>query len=151
MTRAAGRQLVLPLLGLLSAAFVLVPAVYTFAHSGSDMHGYLHGHLPSRSALEWLGLLTPRHVFTSYTPASFPKGIPTSDYTIYLGIAPLILTAAAWPRARDLSKTLLTVLFLLAALATAQMMGMPGLKAIGELPGLRTISPLYWGGLVGRP
>ena len=144
---AVGRQVILPLVGFLGAAFVMVPAVSAFMRSGDSMAAYSHSHLNTRRPLEWLGLLTPRHVFTTYNPASFPRGINNKNLTVYLGIAPLMLTAAAWSRTRGVTRWLLSTLMVIGVLAVTQMMGLPGLKAIGDLPGLRTISANYWGGL----
>ena len=59
-----------------------------------------------------------------------------------------MLTAAAWPRALGQARWLLRVLVVLAGVAVAQLMGLPVLKLIGELPGLRIISANFWGGLV---
>ena len=72
-----------------------------------------------------------------------------NQYVTYLGFAPVILTLAAWPRTHGRSRWLLGALVVVAVVALGQHLGLPGLKPIGDLPGLRVIENAYWGSLAG--
>ena len=79
----------------LSIAVILVPALDAYRHGGPDVTSYGHQVLATLSPQRWL--LVPTQVTQSLQSSQ-----PTARTVEYLGIAPLVLTAAAWPRVRGL-------------------------------------------------
>ncbi len=68
-------------------------------------------------------------------------------WQVYLGITPIVVVAAGLARARDLARWLLVALVGLTLFGLAEHMGLPGLKLVGDLPGLRVIANDYWAAL----
>jgi len=62
----------------------------------------------------------------------------------YVGIAPVIAIAGAWPRARGLHRRLLAVTAGLALFALALHAGIPVMRLLGNLPGIRAVRQDYW-------
>ncbi len=136
-----GRQALVPAVGLAAVAVILVPALDAFVHAGADVTAYSRQSLLTRSAGRWLVL--PSYLLADARPPGFFDG-----WQLYLGITPIVVVAAGLARVRGLARWLLVVTVGVALLALAQHMGMPGLKLIGDLPGLRIITNDYWAGLV---
>src|SRR5262249_2645237 len=82
-------------------------------------------------------------------PVSFQSRLPAGSWSILLGVVPLIVVAAAAPRAVGLERRLLLVTAGLGAVALTQHQGLPVAKVFGSLPGLRMINGTYWASLVG--
>jgi hypothetical protein len=137
-----GRQLLVPAVALAAVAVVLVPALDAFRHAGPDVTSYSRQQLYTRAAGRWLVL--PSELLAAARPGSYFDG-----WQVYLGVTPVVVVAAAVARARDLARWLLVVLVGLVLFGLAQHMGLPGLKVIGDLPGLRIITNDYWAGLAG--
>ncbi len=144
-----GRQVVVPGAAVAVTAFMWLPTIDAYRHSGDDIARYSGRMLTSKDPIEFLSLLTPRHIYRPYISATIPERLRDHDVTVFLGIVPLILMTGALPRSRNLARRLLVVMLLLVLVAVAQHMAVPGLSAIGGLPGLRTISGVYWAALAG--
>jgi hypothetical protein len=138
VTRLVTRQAAVPVVALLATAYVWLPMVEGLRQGGSDIASYSTRSLTTMDALDMVGILTPG---SRYLRAQ------TGEWIMYLGIVPIVLLAAAWPRSRGLQRRLLSLTVLLGFAALTQYVGMPVLKAIGELPGLRAIRGDYWGSL----
>jgi hypothetical protein len=139
-----GRQAIVPAAAFLVTAVVWLPIVDAYRNAGPEITGYNSRSLASKDPLEFLTLLTPRHVYRSYLPPTIPRRIQGHPVTITLGIVPLLLIAAALPRSRALPRRLLIVSLALGGVAVAQHMNVPGLAVIGGLPALRTVANTYW-------
>jgi hypothetical protein len=141
-----GRQAAAPVTALLVSAYVWLPIADALRHAGDDIADYSERVLPTKDAILWLTVLTPRHAFRSFDAGAYP-GVTSGDWTVYLGLAPLILIAAAIPRAVGASRRLLWVAIGLITLGLVGHLGVPGLKAIALFPLFRPISTAYWAGL----
>src|SRR5260221_10054292 len=62
----------------------------------------------------------------------------------YIGIAPVMLIAASWPRARGRERRILAVCVALGVSALTLHAGLPVIRSIGNLPGLRSVRRDYW-------
>ncbi len=135
-----GRQALVPAIALAVVAVIVLPAFDAFRHAGSDVTSYSAQHLFTRSPARWLVL--PSYLLNVARPAGILVG-----WQVYLGLTPIVVVAAALARARDLARWLLVVLVGLALFGLSQHMGLPDLKVIGDLPGLRIITNDYWASL----
>jgi hypothetical protein len=145
----AGRQALVPVLGLLTAAYVWLPNLSALLNAGSEFDTYQANDLPTKPPLLYLSLLTPRHVFRWYEPDTIPPGIDRPGWTTYVGIASVIIVLAALPRARGVVRRVLILSTALMVLSLAMHVGTPVIRLLGELPGLRPIGWSYWGSLAG--
>ena len=145
--RALLRQAVVPLLALPAAAYVLLPDIDALRHSGDDLASYGKPDLPTKAAYELLSVLTPRQLYRWYRPDTLPPDVSPAAWTMYLGVVPVVVIAAALPRARGVARTLLIVVSGIGVFGLLMHVGMPGVKWFGNLPGLRPISGRYWASL----
>lgn len=138
VTRLVTRQAAVPVVALLATAYVWLPMVDGLRQGGSDIASYTTRTLTTMDALDMLGILTPGARYL---------GAEAGDWIMYLGIVPTVLLAAAWPQSRGLQRRLLSLTVVVVLVALTQYAGVPVIKAIGELPGLRVIRGDYWGSL----
>jgi hypothetical protein len=143
-----GRQAFAPLAALVVAAYVWFPILDALNQAGDDVTGYAERLLPTKDPILWLTVLTPRHAFRSFDADAFPGHIG-AEWTVYLGLVPLILVAAAWPRAAGLARRLLAVSTGLIVAGLVFHLGLPGLKLVALTPLLRPMSSAYWASMAG--
>jgi hypothetical protein len=129
------RQLLVPLLALGVTAFAWLPILDALRHAGGDITSYGSRTLASSGKLRMLKILSP------WLSDSKP-------WVGYIGIAPLVLIAAAWPRARRRERGILAVCIGLGAFGLVLHTSVPLIQRIGNLPGLRSIRGDYWAALV---
>jgi hypothetical protein len=145
--RSALRQLLLPALGVLVAAFVWLPNLDALRHAGDEFAAYGNVDLPTKPGYELLSVLTPRQLYRWYLPQTLPPDVAANAWTMYLGIVPVIVIASALARAKGRVRHLMIVTAAIGLVALALHVGLPGVKLLGNLPGLRPISARYWAGL----
>lgn len=138
------RQLVVPAISLVVFAFVWLPLLGALGEASEEVETYASRELQTKETIDMLGVLTPRHAFTSYLVDTYPDDVPTWSWTFYLGLAPLILVVAALPKARARDRALLGLLLGLTALSIGMHLGLPGVTAIAKIPILTPIGPVYW-------
>ena len=126
-----GRQLVVPAAAIGLTAFMWLPVIDALRHAGSDISSYGDRELASSGKLRMLKIASPW--------LSNAK-----KWVGYVGIAPVMLVAASWSRARPRERRLLTVCVALGAFALALHAGIPIVRSIGNLPGLRSVRRDYW-------
>ncbi|MGZ4715669.1 MAG: hypothetical protein ACXWB2_09210 [Acidimicrobiales bacterium] len=135
-----GRQAVVPLAAVALTAVVWMPALVALRGSGGDVASYAARSLRSRGWLSWETVLSP---------LSFRSEFPKNTWTITTGAVVIVLIAATLPRARGLAARLLALTAVLAALGLSLHLGLPVLKELAQLPGLRAIRADYWASLTG--
>jgi hypothetical protein len=128
-----GRQVTVPAVALLLTAFVWLPAVAAVRKGGSDFESYSERTPRVLGLEEIVTILTPRRLHLEGTTS-----------IAYIGVAALMVIAAAWPRSRGNLRLVLTVSSGMALFAITQYAGIPVFRLIGELPGVRAIRNDYW-------
>jgi len=131
LLRSAGHLLVVLAIALGLTAFAWLPILDALRHAGSDIASYGERELASSGKLRMLKIASPW--------LSNAK-----RWVGYVGIAPALLVVAAWSRSRGRERRLLTVCIVLGVFALALHAGIPGIRSIGNLPGLRSIRRDYW-------
>jgi hypothetical protein len=129
--RSIAHQLLIPLVALGLTAFVWLPVFDALRHAGSDIASYGERELASSGKLRMLKIASPW--------LSNAK-----KWVGYIGIAPVLLIAASWSRARPRERRILTVCIVLGVSALALHAGIPIIRSVGNLPGLRSIRRDYW-------
>lgn len=147
-TRLLARQALVPMIALLASAWLLLPVVDAVRAASDELSYYAERPPVAKDWTEYLTVLTPRHVYTAFIPQTFPEKLEPSAWTVSLGLVPLVALAAAWPRSRGVQRHLLTLCGALVLVAAIPHLGVPGLSAIAEVPGLRPISWAYWASLM---
>lgn len=128
-------QLLVPTVALGLTAFAWLPALDALRHAGGDIASYGSRELPNSGKLRMLKILSP--------------WLATQKQWVgYVGIAPVMLIAAAWSRVRRGERRLLSVCVAFATLGLVLHARFPVLRLIGSLPGLRSIRSDYWAALV---
>jgi hypothetical protein len=142
----AGRQAIVPCAALLATAYFWLPTFDALRQGGGDLARYSQDRrLRTKDPLELLTFLTPSHLYYAPDANSSERYLSIFGvWTIYLGIVPLLLVATAWPRATGMHRRLLWLTGGLGIYGLAQHAGVPLLKEIGELPGLRAVGQDYW-------
>jgi hypothetical protein len=143
MLTRVGRQLFAPAAALVITGYVWLPIVDALTQAGDDITGYSDRAIATKDPIHWLTVLTPRHAFRSFDADVFPGHIG-ADWTVYLGLVPLIVIVAAWPRAAGRERRLLAVSSGLVVAGLVFHLGVPGLKLLALAPVLRPISAAYW-------
>jgi hypothetical protein len=134
--RSIAQQLVIPAITLGLTAFAWLPIFDALRHAGSDVAAYGERELASSGKLRMLKIASPW--------LSNAK-----KWVGYVGIAPVILIAASWSRARPRERRILTVCIVLGVSALALHAGLPVITSIGNLPGLRGVRRDYWASVSG--
>lgn len=129
--RLTGHQLVVPAVAIGLTAFAWLPVLDALRHAGSDVASYSERELASSGKLRMLKIASPW--------LSNAK-----KWVGYIGIAPVMLVAASWSRARVRERRILTVCVALGVFALALHAGIPVVRSIGNLPGLRSVRRDYW-------
>jgi hypothetical protein len=129
--RSFGAQLLVPAVAIGLTAFMWLPVFDALRHAGSDVASYGERELASSGKLRMLKIASPW--------LSNAK-----KWVGYIGIAPVLLIAAAWSRARAREQRILLVCAVLGLSALALHAGIPLIRSIGNLPGLRSVRRDYW-------
>ena len=137
--RLARNQLAVPVSAVGLTAFAWLPALDAVRYAGSDITSYADRVTGSSGSLRMLKILSPWLADTKLSGAR--------PWVGYVGIAPLMLIAGAWSRARRVERRLLIVCVALGGLALAVHAGLPGIRSIGNLPGLQSVRRDYWAAL----
>jgi hypothetical protein len=143
---AAARQAIVPLVALLVTAYFWLPILDGLRLGAGDLGRYSESRrIGSKDPLELLTFLTPSHLYYAADANSYGRYINAYGvWTIYLGIVPLLLVAAALPRARGIDRRLLLVSCGLGIYGLTQHAGVPVVKEIAGLPGFRAVGQDYW-------
>ena len=128
----ARRHLVVPVVALLLTAYVWLPDFAVLVHGSSSFAKYGQRSLGLTGPLSYL-----RRIVS-------PLAVEGGHWLTYVGIVPVIAIAGAWPRARGVRRRLLTVTGALALLTLALHAGIPVIRLIGDLPGIRAVRQDYW-------
>jgi hypothetical protein len=142
-----GRQAVVPVLALLTTAYVWLPNLDALRYAGSEFDGYGDAELPSKPALLYLNVLTPRHIFRWYEPDLVVPGIRPPYWTTYVGIAASIFVLSALPRAQGIVRRVLVLSAALTMFALAMHLGTPVISWASLVPLLAPIGWSYWASL----
>jgi hypothetical protein len=134
----ARRHLVVPVVAILLTAYVWLPDLAVVAHGSSSFAKYGRRSLTLTGPLSYLRRIV--------SPAAIAGG---PHWLTYVGIVPVLAIAAAWSTARGLQRRLLTTTGGLALFALALHAGIPVIRLVGDLPGLRAIRQDYWAVLAG--
>lgn len=129
--RSFAHQLVIPAVAIGLTAFAWLPVFDALRHAGSDVASYGERELASSGKLRMLKIASP---WLSNS----------KKWVGYIGIAPVMLIAASWSRARPREKQILAVCAALGLSALALHAGIPLIRSIGNLPGLRSVRRDYW-------
>ncbi len=129
--RSLGAQLAIPAVAVGLTAFMWLPVFDALRHAGSDVASYGERELASSGKLRMLKIASP---WLSNS----------KKWVGYIGIAPVLLIAAAWSGARPREKRILMVCAVLGVSALALHAGIPVIRSIGNLPGLRSVRRDYW-------
>jgi hypothetical protein len=129
--RSFGTQLAIPAVAVGLTAFMWLPVIDALRHAGSDVASYGERETASSGKLRMLKIASP---WLSNS----------KEWVGYIGIAPIMLIAAAWSRARPREKRILMVCAVLGLSALALHAGIPLIQSIGNLPGLRSVRRDYW-------
>lgn len=126
-----GHQLVIPAIAIGLTAFAWLPVLDALRHAGSDVASYGERELASSGKLRMLKIVSP--------------WLSNSKHWVgYTGMAPVLLVAASWSRARRREKRILAVCIALGVSALALHAGIPVTRSIGNLPVLRSVRRDYW-------
>jgi hypothetical protein len=125
------RQLVVPLIALAVTAFAWLPVVDALRHGSGDVSSYADRSFTNSGKLRVLKIASP---WLTNTQA----------WVGYIGIAPVMLAAAAWSRTRGRDRRLLTFCIVAGAFALALHAQLPGVELVDHLPLVRSIRPDYW-------
>jgi hypothetical protein len=147
--RLAGRQAGVPVLAFLATAFVWLPNLEALLHKGSEFDGYGNADLPTKPALLYLNVLTPRHIFRWYDPDLVIPGVKPPYWTTYVGIAASIFVVSALPRAHGTVRRVLVLSTALTVFALAMHLGTPLISSISVIPPLTPVGWTYWASLAG--
>jgi hypothetical protein len=129
--RRIGCELVVPAVAIGLTAFAWLPVLDALRHAGSDVASYGERELASSGKLRMLKIASP---WLSNA----------NKWVGYIGIAPAMLVAAAWSRARPRERRILRLCTVLGVLTLALHAGIPVIRSIGNLPGLRSVRGDYW-------
>lgn len=129
----ARRHLVLPAVAALLSAYVWLPGLAVVTRGSSTFAKYGRRSLTLTGPLSYL-----RRIVSPLAIAGGPH------WLTYVGIVPVIAVAAAWPRARGVRRRLLTTTSAVALFALALHVGIPVVRLVGDLPGLRAVRQDYW-------
>ena len=130
------RHALVPAVALLLTAYIWLPDLAVILRGGSEFSKY------GARTVSQPGLLEVSRVVTR-----FP--VRGGSWFGYVGIVPVLLVAGAWSRARGLHRRLLTVTVSLGLFALLVHAGLPVVRLIGDLPGLRAVRQDYWAALAG--
>jgi hypothetical protein len=139
-----GRQALVPACAFAVTAFVWLPTIDAYLNSGADISRYSSRTLHGMAFLDYLSAITPRHLFRTYFPESMPTTSRSGGLVIWLGIAPLLVMVAGFPRRAGMARRLMILAVGLLVVAMAQHLAVPGLDVVGGLPLLRNIAGAYW-------
>ena len=131
------RHVVVPAVALCVSAYVWLPNLAVLDRGASGFSNYSQRSLGTTGPLSFL-----RRIIT-------PLAVSGGHWLTYVGIVPIILIAGAWPRSHGLRRQLLTVTGAMALFAIALHAGLPGVRLIGDIPGLRAVRQDYWAALAG--
>jgi hypothetical protein len=142
----AARQAIVPFGALLVTAYFWLPIFDGLRLGAGDLARYSESRrIGTKDPLELLTFLTPSHLFYAADANSYGRYINAYGvWTIYLGIVPLLLVAAAFPRSRGIHRRLLLVSCGLGIYGLSQHAGVPVLKEIAGLAGFRAVGQDYW-------
>jgi hypothetical protein len=129
--RMSGHELVVPAVAIGLTAFAWLPVLDALRHAGSDVASYGERELASSGKLRMLKIASPW--------LSNAK-----KWVGYIGIAPAMLVAASWSRARPRERRILRLCTVLGVFTLALHARIPVIRTIGNLPGLRSVRGDYW-------
>lgn len=135
--------------GALLAAVVLVPVAWALLNAGPDMEAYNNRSYPPSSTIEYLSVLTPRHLYTSYLRDTWPEQVDPASWTTYLGLTPLVMVVSALRPSRGLMRRLLVAASAMVIISIGMHLGMPVFRTVWNLPVIRNVSPAYFAALAG--
>ena len=137
------RGTVVPLIAVGLAAFLLVPLAVQLRLS-TDIGQYSTRLLEGRSPWQVLSLISPRHLWHTLDFRSHPGSLGGPHWTAWLGLTTIIVLAGGLRFRRDhLRCTAWAAVGLLVA-GMGIHLGVPLLRIIGNLPGLRFVRSDYW-------
>jgi hypothetical protein len=130
-------------LALGAAGFFIVPLVASLAWT-ADLDQYGQRSLEAQPARQLLSVLSSRHFWDAYVPATMPALLRDDPRWIgHVGLVPLLLVAGGWPRARE-RRLLAGGLLALAVLGVVHHLGVPGLSILARIPGFHLVRNEYW-------
>jgi hypothetical protein len=130
------RHALVPAVALGLTAYVWLPDLAVVLRGGSDFSNY------GARSLSQPGLREVSRVVTLFPVRGGP-------WLGYVGIVPVLVVAGAWSRARGRQRRLLGVTVALGLFALVLHTGLPLVRLIGDLPGLRAVRQDYWAALAG--
>ena len=132
----------MPAVALGLTAFAWLPTLDAIRHSGGDIASYGERVLPGSGRLRMLKILSPW--------LTRKQGLTSAQRWVgYIGIAPVVVIAAAWPRAPRALRWILVTCVALGGAALALHARAPVVRSVGNLPVLRSVRGDYWSSLAG--